>query len=427
MSPDEARSFGKSYAVVTASRVVGGQRQGLTITTKLLIEFLSKSVTSLLAVDHPFLVDPDIAPLMEVYASGRLVARQRAPLPRALSSGGSFSSSFLNYLALKVLDVVSTVMFVLKRKEVIDVYIGVEALNALTGVFLRRLGRVRKVIYYTFDYSRRRFPSSLASTFFLLLDEYGLRASDVVWNAIENIGPMRAKLLGIGSQVEQIVVPGANPPPDPRDFFPRSQHRIVYLGSLGERWGVQTVISALPAVLRSTPDAEFHVIGHGPYQGELKRQAAKLGIEDKVVFHGFLPDDETRSLLKLCRLGVAPYPDPGQSLRSSELDSSKVKYYALYGVPVVISSVAPTLTHLVQEYGAGLSVPPSPEAFSTAITRLLKDENFYSDSVQGCFKLADHFNADRIYKKVLEKTFEILAKRNGNGLRRSRKASTTSA
>ena len=64
------------------------------------------------------------------------------------------SLAVLNYF----LEPIQTIFFLLKKKGVYDCFIGYDNLNAFTGICLRKIGKVKKVIYYTVDYSPQRFP-----------------------------------------------------------------------------------------------------------------------------------------------------------------------------------------------------------------------------------------------------------------------------
>jgi glycosyltransferase involved in cell wall biosynthesis len=51
------------------------------------------------------------------------------------------------------------------------------------------------------------------------------------------------------------------------------------------------VLAAFPHVLERRPDARLLVVGKGPYEGALRRQAAELGVEERVEFTSVPPED----------------------------------------------------------------------------------------------------------------------------------------
>jgi glycosyltransferase involved in cell wall biosynthesis len=67
--------------------------------------------------------------------------------------------------------------------------------------------------------------------------------------------------------------------------------RFASIGRLERYKGHHRVIAALPYVLEQQPQARLLIVGTGPYEGELRRQAADLGVEDAVEFTSVPADD----------------------------------------------------------------------------------------------------------------------------------------
>ena len=66
---------------------------------------------------------------------------------------------------------------------------------------------------------------------------------------------------------------------------------LATIGRLERYKGHQRVIAALPHVLAARPDARLLVVGTGPYESELRRQAAELGVAERVEFTSLAPGD----------------------------------------------------------------------------------------------------------------------------------------
>ncbi|WP_344498334.1 glycosyltransferase family 4 protein [Streptomyces enissocaesilis] len=64
---------------------------------------------------------------------------------------------------------------------------------------------------------------------------------------------------------------------------------VVCVSRLVPRKGQDTLILAMPRILREVPDAVLLVVGGGPYAGELRELAAKTGVADSVRFTGPVP------------------------------------------------------------------------------------------------------------------------------------------
>jgi phosphatidylinositol alpha-1,6-mannosyltransferase len=61
---------------------------------------------------------------------------------------------------------------------------------------------------------------------------------------------------------------------------------VVCVSRLVPRKGQDVLIEALPAIRAQVPDAALLIVGHGPYENELRALAAKTGVADAVVITG---------------------------------------------------------------------------------------------------------------------------------------------
>jgi phosphatidyl-myo-inositol dimannoside synthase len=67
---------------------------------------------------------------------------------------------------------------------------------------------------------------------------------------------------------------------------------VVCVSRLVPRKGQDTLILAMPRILREVPDAALLIVGGGPYRGELERLAARTGVAAAVRFTGAVPWSE---------------------------------------------------------------------------------------------------------------------------------------
>ncbi|WP_328325702.1 MULTISPECIES: glycosyltransferase family 4 protein [unclassified Streptomyces] len=64
---------------------------------------------------------------------------------------------------------------------------------------------------------------------------------------------------------------------------------VVCVSRLVPRKGQDTLILAMPRILREVPDAVLLIVGGGPYAGDLEKLAARTGVADSVRFTGPVP------------------------------------------------------------------------------------------------------------------------------------------
>jgi glycosyltransferase involved in cell wall biosynthesis len=66
---------------------------------------------------------------------------------------------------------------------------------------------------------------------------------------------------------------------------------VASVGRLERYKGHHRVLAALPRVLEQRPDVRLRIVGTGPYESDLRRQARALGVADRVEVRGVSPTD----------------------------------------------------------------------------------------------------------------------------------------
>ena len=154
---------------------------------------------------------------------------------------------------------------------------------------------------------------------------------------------------------------------------------ILMVGRLVERKGCDTVINALPTVIRSIPDAHFLVAGKGPMQDKLVALVENLKLQDSVTFAGFVPDDDLTAYYQACDVFVMI----SRELRESgDIEGFGIVYLEanLQGKPVVAGRSGGVPDAVIHEETGLLVDPVDPQETALAIIRLLEDP-FYARSL----------------------------------------------
>ena len=127
--------------------------------------------------------------------------------------------------------------------------------------------------------------------------------------------------------------------------------------------GLDTLVDALPAVLRVCPDVQVAVAGDGPLRAELAARAAALGVADHLHLLG--ERNDVPQLLRGFDLFVLPSVSEGMPLTILEAMGA--------GLPVVATAVG-GVPELMVAAETGLLVPPGDAvALAPALQRLLCD------------------------------------------------------
>lgn len=85
---------------------------------------------------------------------------------------------------------------------------------------------------------------------------------------------------------------------------PQGPPAIASIGRLERYKGHHRVIDAFPYVLKREPEAKLLIVGTGPYEAELRKQAEALGIGENVEFTSTPPDQPTAMAELLQRISL---------------------------------------------------------------------------------------------------------------------------
>jgi len=146
-----------------------------------------------------------------------------------------------------------------------------------------------------------------------------LRADAVIANS----GFTRDLLLGLGVEPQRVHVvhPGVDldvfrPGLDTRALRHRfgldKKRLILTVGRPNLRKGFDTVIRALPAVLREIPDAHYAVVGVGENQEYLRVLSAQMAVSDHVTFVGKASEGDLPLWYNICDIFAMPNRKVGE-------------------------------------------------------------------------------------------------------------------
>jgi len=149
----------------------------------------------------------------------------------------------------------------------------------------------------------------------------------------------------------------------------------------------------LHAFSRLSTDSELLIVGDGPEKPYLQALAKKLGIQERVRFEGFVPEQKKIKLLKSSHVLVLPSSTEGFGIVVLEAWASQT-------VPVV--SDIPALKELVQDGKTGLLFRLGDvEELSRKIGRALEDPMLRRRITKKAFKLVqDKFSWDGVASQM---------------------------
>lgn len=199
----------------------------------------------------------------------------------------------------------------------------------------------------------------------------------------------KKKLLanGVPENAIKIIPNGVNIEEHDRIKASKSKKpRIIYLGRLF--WS-KNVDDLTVAFSKLNLDTELFIVGEGPERKNLENLVKKLGVEEKVVFTGFVDNKRMIELLKSSWVLVLPSSTEGFGIAVIEAWASRT---------AVITSDIPALRELVEDGKTGLLFKPRDvDGLRSRLERVLRDKSLRSKiSESGRELVKGRFNWDRI-------------------------------
>ncbi len=282
------------------------------------------------------------------------------------------------YISLKIRDLLSNFIVANQHiKKKVDLFIGVESINAGSGVVLKKLGYVDQVAYYIFDWAPDRYKNKAFNSLYLALDKFVSYHCDYTWNITYAIGDARLNLLGYDKDKisPQLYVPYSY------DYNPENiladgevdPELIVYSGGFISENGPQLLVEAFNLVTRKHPTAKLLLIGGGGMEGALREKVETYGIADRVRITGYIKEErEVIRLQQKAGIAVAPYPMV-QGSRKPFGDVIKIRMYFACGLPVISTPVPPVTREIAAENLGTVTADDRPEAIADAVMEYLKN------------------------------------------------------
>lgn len=346
------------------------------------IDFFSKRVRHFVLIDQPHPGSDTVIPFVETYENGKKKRIKRSSfivswLYPFLSFGKDTSTSMI----FKFRDFLSVIDFVLRSHKKYDLLIGFESVNALSGIFLKKLGKVDTVVYYVSDFSPRRYRSGWFNSLYLFLDKIAAKFSDATWNVSPAMPEARKKLgYDMNKLSPQLYAPNAFFREEIK-YLPISKvqpYSIIYAGTMGPDNGPDLAIKAMIKILKKFPKAILTLAGGHSEKDErkLRKLIKDLKLEKSVNFRGFIQtNDQMLDLVRHHRLSVAPYRATPNSVRWYA-DAVKIRTSLACGLPVVTTHIPP-MGKEAQKQGAGVVVKDDVNQLAEAIINIFSNQKLY--------------------------------------------------
>ena len=268
--------------------------------------------------------------------------------------------------------------------------------------------RNRNFIYWTMDYSPRRFKNSVLNWGFNIVEKFVwercLLHVDISLRALEArsksrqipINPTRDKIVSAGVHREYLKYPDSDVLAAPK---------WVFLGNLFPHVGVTTFLKAFEYASNLHPNLEAVVIGRGPQLKPAMEFKDSLEHGGRIHFYPNLDDiSKVRNILSTCCLAFAPYVQDESSI-SNYSDPGKVKDYLSASLPILISNV-PEISSTIAVRGGGEIIGDNPELIAKLALSIIENETEWLYRAKKAHQLALEFDWDVLLTHLFSDLFK---------------------
>ena len=190
-----------------------------------------------------------------------------------------------------------------------------------------------------------------------------------------------------------------------RTMYALPEEQIVFnVGRIVAEKGVQVLVEAVPRVLAAQPQAKFVIAGRGDMVDELRRRAWELGVGQKILFCGYISDEDRNRLYRVAHCAVFPSLYEPFGIVALEAMAARC--------PVVVSDVG-GLREVVRHGETGITTyAGNPDSLAWGILHTLQHPEWTAQRVQKAARVvAEEYNWDRIAQQTVAIYQRILRER----------------
>lgn len=259
------------------------------------------------------------------------------------------------------------------------------------ALILKKFKLIKYIVHWSIDFSPRRFRNPVLESMYRLFDKKSFLCSDLhidismpAYLARNQLYGERLAFRKKGNLIVPVGIPDSALEQIPVNNF--LLKRIFFLGNLTHTVGIDSFVKVCERIASQDFEATFHVIGNGPKYESSKLLALQLGLDSRFTWYGNLDKNEFESILKTASIGLAPYKDLPDSF-SLYADPSKIKNYAQFGIPFVMTNVPKVSDDFISRK-IGVIVPDSLDELSAATLKLLHVEKLWTEQSNSIFEYA---------------------------------------
>lgn len=359
------------------------------------IDFVVKNQTArkIVFIKFPFFLSKEKSVICEEYYNRKVIINKKSLLKFR-------QPELLSYIK----DFFYAIYYGYKYCDNSDLFIGTNNLLVLAGLILKKIIKIKIIIYQIVDFSPKRFKNNVINEIFYSVDRLCCYNANYIWPLDKKIIEARIEYRYLNPRkiTKWYAVSFGNHSFSLKDRFKikASPKKLVYLGGLFKYKGAQLFIQIIEKLKNEYPHIALQIIGKGDMDTELQNEINKKNLNNNIKLLGYIEDNnKVNDILLESGIALAPYnPDPISI--SYFADMGKVKVYLGCGLPVIITRVPP-IHKVIEETKSGLIGEYDPDDFAKKISFLIDNPDIYSTYRKNSFDLGLKFDWNILIEKAL--------------------------
>ena len=195
-----------------------------------------------------------------------------------------------------------------------------------------------------------------------------------------------------------------------RNYAADNEKIVFFAGRIVYEKGIQVLLDAAPKILQNYNDVKFVIAGRGPCLDDLRAQAERLGISNRVYFTGYLNDVQITKMYKA--IDVAVFPSLYEPFGIVALEGM------LAGAATVVSDVG-GLNEIVSHGIDGMkSYSGNCNSLADSIIEVLFNQNLCKQIAKNAHvKVVSEYNWDIIAKKTMDVYKQTIKEAKANAVK----------
>lgn len=190
----------------------------------------------------------------------------------------------------------------------------------------------------------------------------------------------------------------------------KKRFSAIYTGGIQLGRGIQTVLAALPEIVKEIPDFLFVVVGDGYATEQLKKIIRERQLDDYVLWVGWIDRKKIFDYIKVSKLGLIPH---FVSDHVNTTIPNKIFDYMGCGIPVVSSDAIPMKRILEEERCGTTFKSGNPKDLARVILEIHKKNNDFGQ--HGVDAVRKIYNWEEDSGRLLKAVYSVSEIRRDKG------------